>query len=203
MNLSEDRIKTIALRFLKGYYKFRPRMGETQVRKDMQARGGIIIDGILKYKDDKNKEFLATVEATSVDKIEEVKYTVQWHLMFWDGLAFSLMMVAFLKSFAYESNMFTIKHIGLWANVGILLGSVMLLWMLYFLIFRFFSRYRYIYAVEQFKRYHADEQWIAMAEDVFNNPENPYLKELKHQCVYNGFGLVMIDTDEEAHLHIT
>ena len=53
-----------------------------------------------------------------------------------------------------------------------------------------FPRYRYIYAVEQFKKYHADEQWVAIGEDVFENPNDKYLKELKKQCVYNGFGLI-------------
>jgi len=204
-HLSEDQITTIAVQYLKTYYKSRPRYGQNEVKKNIVASGGIVVDGYLKFYKDKQltKEFFATIESTSIDKIGEVRYTVQRKLLFWDSLAFASLGAAIIKSFAYESQFFTIKHIGLLPNIALLIAIFLVLAFIYFLFSKAFSRYRYIYAVEQFKRYYADEQWIAMAEDVFNNPENPYLKELKYQCVYNGFGLMMIDKDEEAHLHIT
>ena len=55
------------------------------------------------------------------------------------------------------------------------------------------SRYRYIYAVEQFKKYFADEQWIAFGEDVFPNQDDKYFKELKRQCLLLGIGLIIVN----------
>ncbi|MCB0640744.1 MAG: hypothetical protein KDC44_03855, partial [Phaeodactylibacter sp.] len=52
-------------------------------------------------------------------------------------------------------------------------------------------------------RYHADEQWIALAYDVFKNPNDPKLQELKEQCVQFGFGLLIILPTLEALLVIT
>jgi len=64
-------------------------------------------------------------------------------------------------------------------------------------------KYRYIYAIEQFKRYHADEQWVAIGADVFESPADPYFIELRDQCVYNGFGLIIVNLDLEPQLLIT
>ncbi len=56
---------------------------------------------------------------------------------------------------------------------------------------------------EQFKQYHADEQWVALAHDVFDVGSDPNFMELKNQCVENGFGLVVVDKEEHVNLLIT
>ncbi|MEL6943603.1 MAG: hypothetical protein AAFO82_13110, partial [Bacteroidota bacterium] len=65
------------------------------------------------------------------------------------------------------------------------------------------DRYHYIYAVEQFKRYHADEQWIAVGEDIFTGPTDPKLLELRDQCIKNGFGLIEVRADLVPFILIT
>ncbi|HHH49697.1 MAG TPA: hypothetical protein ENK52_01815, partial [Saprospiraceae bacterium] len=201
--ISENRIKRTALQFLKTYYKFRPRKGDTTANYDMKTAGGIIADGYLSFVKPDGKIFTATFEATSKDTIGEIYYTLQRSLMFWDSFAFASLIAAFVASYCYTFNIYTIKTVGVVTSFAAL-GSVVLgVAFIYFLISRNFSRYRYIYALEQFKRYHADEQWVALAEDAFENPEDKHLLELKHQCVYNGFGLIMVDSEAEPHLHIT
>ncbi|MEO1628740.1 MAG: hypothetical protein AAFV25_26565, partial [Bacteroidota bacterium] len=74
---------------------------------------------------------------------------------------------------------------------------------LYFFLSRSLRRYRYIYAIEQFKKYHADEQWVAIGEDVFANENDFFYRELKDQCVYNGFGLITVSQDENPQMLIT
>jgi len=61
-------------------------------------------------------------------------------------------------------------------------------------------KYRYIYAIQQFKQYAADEQWIAIAEDVFPSPIDPYLLELRQQCVFSGFGLAIVAEHAETRV---
>jgi hypothetical protein len=76
-----------------------------------------------------------------------------------------------------------------------------------FLAFHLFrrsaERYRYIYAIEQFKQYHADEQWIAIGNDIFSSSSDPHFIELRTQCVKYGFGLVTVDHDDHVNLLIT
>ena len=61
---SENNIKKSALRFLKMYYKYRPRIGTTDVKVDQSTREGIIADGLLTFPQEDDKTFIASVEAT-------------------------------------------------------------------------------------------------------------------------------------------
>ena len=71
------------------------------------------------------------------------------------------------------------------------------------MLFRRLKRYKYIYAIEQFKQYFADEQWIAIGENVFTSPEDYEFKELKNQVIDNGFGLIQVDKTLKPQLIIT
>lgn len=203
-HLSENNIKRIALGFLKTYYKFRPRgEGETIARYDVQTADGIIADGYLSYPLENGTDFIVTFEATSYDTHEEVVYKLQDRLLNWDCAAAAGLFTAFSFSFGLAKGYFSIRDFGLIGLLGLLLGIGILAFYFLRLFLAMMQRYRYIYAIEQFKRYHADEQWIAIAEDVFNGPNDRYLKELKHQCIYNGFGLLAVDRDGQAQMLIT
>mgnify|MGYP007059414263 FL=1 len=186
-NLTENNIKRAALSFLKSYYRYRPRAGDTQSSIDMRGEGGIIADGFLSFQKEDGQNFLATFEATSYNTKNEVIYKVERDLLFLDSFTFALLGTAAFFTYAYIKDILTVKEIGLWATVGINLGLAVALFLFYRIIFSPWNRYRYIYAVEQFKKYHADEQWIALGEDVFANPEDPFLEELRKQCIQNGF----------------
>ncbi len=201
--LSEDNIKLAALRFLKSYYKFRPRSSETEAQLDMRTEGGIIADGHLMFKTDTGEAFLATLEATSRESINEVKYNTQNTVLNWDCLAIGSLIAAFIASYGYLYDHFTVKELGMAGFGALFLGILFFCFMICRFFLANYSRYRYIYAVEQFKNYFANEQWCAIGEDVFGDPENKYLKELKNQCVLNGFGLLQVDKDMDAHLIIT
>lgn len=219
MSLSEDQIKQIALRFLKKYYKYRPRKDNapTVAAYDLHTSSGIIVDGYLAFEEPDGKKFMATVEATSWDTRGEVEYKLQKKLIFWDGMAVASLVAALIYVYGYTYNHFTIKQIGLLAGIGLFIGIMLTTWLTYRFFFQLLTRYRYIYAVEQFKKYQANEQWVAIGEDVFSteengellpNPRDKRLQELKKQCVANGFGLVIIGkpdkaTDLDAQMLIT
>lgn len=86
--IHEDDIKKIALGFLRGYYKHRPRSGEMRTETNMRGEGGIIVDSYLSFLNEEGETFIATAEATSIDTREEVKYSVQFRLLFWDSIVF-------------------------------------------------------------------------------------------------------------------
>lgn len=203
--LTEKIIQKVTLGFLKNYYKYRPRMLKepTVTSLDMRTEGGIIADGFYQFKTPNGKDFLATFEATSYHTKKEVTYKKQKNILTWDGFAIASILTTFLFSYGFVYNHFTIKELGAWLTLAAIGLCIFFFTMMFRLIGASFSRYRYIYAVEQFKKYHADEQWIAIGHDVFESSLDKYLKELKRQCVYNGFGLLAVDKKFDPQVLIT
>ncbi len=199
---SENNIKKSALRFLKMYYKHRPRSGRTDIKVDQSTQKGIIADGLLTFPQEDKGDFVASVEATSFDTRDEVKFKMQHRLLNWDAFMWGSFIVAvvvvlghYFKFFAFQKG-----QIELVAILSILYLTV-------FIGYRYFfgkrAKYRYIYALEQFRQYHADEQWVAIGDNVFYGVEDPAFDELKIQCVRNGFGLLSIDKELNTHLVIS
>jgi len=203
--LTEKIIQKVALGFLKNYYKYRPRMLKepTVTSLDMRTASGIIADGFYSFKKPDGKDFLSTFEATSYHTRNEVIYKKQRNILTWDGIAFGAIMTAFLFSYGFVYNHFTVSDLGAWMTAAFVGLSLLVFMLMFRLIGASFSRYRYIYAVEQFKKYHADEQWIAIGHDVFESSLDRKLRELKRQCVNNGFGLLSINRKFEPQVLIT
>lgn len=203
--VTEDNIKKAALHFLKLHYRYQERKDDAPVigKLDMLTPSGIIADGLYTYTLPDGQPFLATFEATSYATRDEVKYRKPWSIMFWDALAIGSVAVAMIISYGFAFHYFSAAEWGLWKGIiGILGGITLIGGSVIFLTYNR-HRYRYIYAVEQFKRYHANEQWIAIGSDIFNHSSDKYLRELREQCIINGFGLVSIQPDLEAQLMIT
>lgn len=202
--LSENNIKRVALSFLKSYYRYRPRAGQSNVQLNMRAAGGVIVDGYLSFPQEEDRDFVATVEATSYMTRDEVRYKLHRERILWDGLVVGLGLTALGFTIAHVAGDISIPNMGGWLPwlLGLIM-TVLLIQQSYRLLFGRLRRYRYIYAVEQFKRYFADEQWIAVGEDVFSSSEDPYFQELREQCIYNGFGLILVDQELRCKAHIT
>lgn len=193
--ITEDQIKRATLRFLKDHYKFRPRIGEAHLHLDMQTDSGIIADGYIDFMEEEGTQFIASFEATSRDSIQEVLYTVQRTKLIWDSLVTAILLTVVAQVCCMNYGYFLVKDIGIIKAALLTLSFLSTVFLLYFLACRDFRRYRYIYAIEQFKRYHADEQWIALGEDVFPHGDDRYYEELREQCIINGFGLLQVNRD--------
>jgi hypothetical protein len=201
--LSEDSIKRATLAFMKTYYKFRPRNGETIIHYDMMHSSGVVVDGHLTFPKEDGSPFVATFEATSASSSAEVLYRLQSKQLQWDAVAGAAVFTFVVILCLWALNFWSLNGVG-WA-FSMLMASA--LFVLSFLAYQMFNRtagrYRYIYAIEQFKQYHADEQWIALGNDVFSDPMDVNFSELKIQCVKNGFGLLTVDKDDQVNLLIT
>ncbi len=200
--LSEQGIKRAALSFFKTYYKFRPRISETEARLDVAATDGTIADGHLSFQTSEKEHFLATFEATSFATKHEVLYSVLVRKFIWDASAIAALCLLLVFAHVYIYQHIHISTVGFFAATAFLLVAYIFFISVFLLLFRKAARYRRIYAIEQFKLYDADEQWVVIGEDVFANPADPYFKELKKQCIQNGFGLLKIETDYDTHLII-
>ncbi|MEO1714625.1 MAG: hypothetical protein AAFU60_14940, partial [Bacteroidota bacterium] len=123
-------------------------------------------------------------------------------LLVFDSLALALLLTDVSLIFIRAENWFNYQEasmlwIFLWAWLIFLVSFLTIR-----LILSPFFRYRYIYAVAQFKKYFADDQWIAIGDDVFESPRDPNLLELKKQCVRYGFGLLQVFPNMEVQLLI-
>ncbi|MEZ4959477.1 MAG: hypothetical protein R2830_06660 [Saprospiraceae bacterium] len=203
--LTENIIKKVALRFFRHYYKYRLRYEDQPVtaKYDLEGVGGIVADGYYSFKKVDGKPFVATFEATSIGTREEVIYKPQQKVLFWDGFAVATVLTLLFAGLNYFYGFHELTGTRLAARIGLTLFSLLVCLVAFYLIAKNFSRYRYIYAIEQFKKYYADEQWVALASDVFPNSNDKYLRELKNQCVNNGFGLLMIDDKLDSKILIT
>jgi hypothetical protein len=200
---TEETVKQATLAFLKTYYKYRPRAGETVVNYDLMTEKGHIVDGHLTFPKPDGTPFVATFEATSADKAYEVVFTRQQKQLNWDAFACaSLLTMAWLLVIWY-SERWTLDASGWFQTIAMIALSLFVLSMGFIFVFRRLPRYRRIYAIEQFKQYFADEQWISISHDVFQNAQDIELLELKQQCVRNGFGLIRVDAEENLEMLIT
>jgi hypothetical protein len=201
--LSEDTIKRATLAFMKTYYKFRPRNGETVIHYDLTHSSGVIVDGHLTFPKEDGTPFVATFEATSVSSSAEVLYRLQRQRLQWDAIAVGAVLTALTLFCFWVSKTWSIASTGWIFSILLTFVVFVLAYLAYQMFNRTAGRYRYIYAVEQFKRYYVDEQWIALGNDVFTDPLDPNFTELKLQCVKNGFGLLTVNKDEYVNLLIT
>lgn len=199
-DLTENDVKKVGRQFIKSYYRNRPRDGQAILEVDMRGQGGIIADGMLQFPKPEQEgggNFIATFEATSYDTRHEVYYTKQKGLIRWDAAAISSTLVALAFMYLYLQDYWLVRN---YADIFYHFVWLLLVWFVFgfliTLVIGRFRRYRYIYAIEQFKKYHADEQWVVIGEDVFiSMKDDAYYQELKKQCIHNGFGLLVVNKD--------
>ncbi len=201
--LSENRIKKAGIVYLKNYYKHRPRSSATTASLDLKTDDGIIADGRVTFLTEDHKEFVATFEATSKESQNEVLFSKNQLRLFWDVLATVFSTFAVMYFFGIGDAYLSLAAYGIVKGISMLLLLLTVCFFLLRSILIPFSRYRYIYAIEQFKAYEANDQWIVLANDVFQTPEDDYLIELKKQCVENGIGLLEVNQKDEVIALIT
>ncbi len=200
--LSEEQVKRRFAAFLRAFYRdrFEPLPNSIETSLDNVGAGGIVADGIMRFRKSDGTPFTCAYEATSRDKAEEVKFALNLVYFLWDCAAFGMVCAAFACLVAFVANLkwlISLHGIGIF---GFLLGVGMIGFFAWYFTLNKWRKYRYIYAIQQFKQYAADEQWIALAEDVFPSPIDPYLLELRQQCVFSGFGLAIVSLDAETRV---
>ncbi len=201
--LTEKDVQKVGLSALRSYYRFRVKAGAPELISDVRGAGGIIADVQYSFPEEDGARFMATLEATAADSKEEVYYQRRLSLLLIDSLASGSFLAALLYIGSHAGGWNLVAHYPIFVVVLVLLAAVLMGGALFFLVLQTNRRYRYIYAVEQFKQYHADEQWIAISEGVFPSHQNQYYQELRRQCVQYGFGLIQVNRERKPHIIIT
>jgi len=193
-SLTEDEVKRRFMPFLRDFYKnrYEPMPNSVSVELDNVSKEGWVADGKITFRKSDGSPFVCTYEATSRDKAEEVKFQLNVYYLLWDCAAFGMVCAALAYGFFFKTNLLWLVELKIVGNFGLLIGIGMIGFFCWYFIVQSWRKYRYIFAIQQFKQYFADEQWVAIAEDVFPSPNDPYLLELRNQCVYNGIGLAIV-----------
>lgn len=202
-NSAAHNLKLLALQYLRRFYRDFPRSGGIETVVDMRGDGGIIADGWLTFPLPDGTWFVATVETTTAEMGKELRYVPPFRKISGDAFAISSLIVATAFWWYYLSDPMLFFAQAQVKMAGWLFGAILTGILLYLLLFHQSRRYRYIYAIEQFKQYQANQQWIAMTDDVFPDPEDKYLIELKNQCMRNGIGLIQIREPDQVSLLIS
>ncbi len=213
MPYTEQQIRGLAINFLRFHYKLRPRYGGsgTRVVDKPHYYQGVLIDARLAYRKPDRTYFTATVEATSVDRREEILYQVNY----WRLIIHTLVLTLFSAALLVWAGLPPLadflgggaqgQRYNLWQVFGtprvyfILVLSFLALFATIAALLRRMRTYRYIYAVDQFKHFFADAQWVAYDVEIFQpdtwRTRRKY-RELKRQCVQFGFGMLAIEGDK-------
>ena len=207
---TEQQIRALAINFLRQHYRHRPRSGTSGTRVVYQPHyyRGVTIDARLAFQKPDLAWFMATVEATPVGRAHEVLYRRNWFKIF------SHAALAGVVALTLGLALTQVQSLNVWQWMegrtawGALLLTFILVSSAAAALLQWRKSYRYIYAVEQFKRFHADAQWIAYDPLIFaGDRRRVAYEELKRQCVLGGFGLVEVlpgdrvrDIIEPSHL---
>ncbi len=202
--LSTQDIQREMCKYLRGYYRYRDRWRAVICETDMKARGEIIADGYFEIpRKPPEKPFIATFEVTDQGAREELRYVILIPQLLADAWMLACLSMAALYTWVYSAGWFVLADYGLRRGALLLMLFLLGLWLTWTLILSPWKRYRYIYAIEQFKSYFAHDQWIAFSSDVFPDSEKKYFKELRNQCIKNGIGLVKFSPENRHHVYAT
>lgn len=197
MPYTEQQIRGLALNFLRFYYKLRPRLGgsATRIVDRPHYYEGVLIDARLAFQEPDGTWFTATVEATSVDRTDEVFYQINyWRVAIHAGV---LALVA-------TAGLLWWPGTELWRRFGnpeaglLLLGFFGTAFAVLMALLSQWRGYRYLYAVDQFKRFYAGAQWVAYDVQLFaadTRRSRSRYAELERQCIKYGFGMLAVGAD--------
>jgi hypothetical protein len=203
--LTEDAIKRAFVGFLKTFDRDRYEIDPDsfQASLDNVGKGGLVADGMLRFRQTNGKFFTCAYEATSRERIDEVRFTLNVAYFLWDCAAFGAVVMALGYAAFYATRLRWLVELKWAGNVGMLIGIWLMGFLLWYFTMRSWRKYRYIYAIEQFKQYFADDQWVVLGDDVFPSPLDPYRIELREQSTYNGFGLAIVDADAKVRVLVS
>lgn len=213
---TEQNIRGLAINFLRQHYKLRPRLGAsgTRVITKVHYYKGVTIDARLSYQQPDGKWFMATVEATSLDRAHEVIYRVNWFRITAHASLGALLVIMLILGVAEIRQSSVFEWFGRPGVYLFLLSTFVAVWTAIGAALSRLEYYRYIYAIAQFMRFHADAQWIAYDRTIFFAPLDTeasdkaarryakrmrrFYDELQRQCIRFGFGLLEIREDNKV-----
>ena len=173
---------TVAERLNKQYYRRRPAFIATEAYTKLKRA-----DVFLAFMRARGRPYVVVVEAKSRTTIHQLKLRDDRKKLRWTGRVSTLILLAALSGALgyqwYFNAVNTVLLISLF-----LMGSAIIT---AFVRWLELTRLKSVGAIEQLGRYPANEQWIAIGDDTFTQPED--YRALLKQCKKNRIGLLVVN----------
>ena len=173
--------EAVAARLNKKYYRRRPAYMATEAYTKLKRA-----DVLLAFMRARGRPYVVVVEAKSRTTIHQLKLKEDKGKLWWTGrIVTLLLLVALCATLGYQWYFNAINALLLLTIF--VFGSVLIT---AFVRWLEINALKSVGVIEQLGRYPANEQWIAIGDDTFVNPEE--YRVLLRQCRKNRIGLIVV-----------
>jgi hypothetical protein len=196
--LIERTVQETAQKYLEKYYKRKAKKGRMFSKVEVRTRkeyGGFRADGFLAFKKRwTGKLYVVSMEAKSYKTLKAIQPYRDNKLWFknslWAGFLFSVGTGGFFALIGFDNAI-----LGLLFFLGMLaFGTVAYA----FLTMNSF-RHKNIAVLDQVEQYPANEKWISISEDSFEDIDPKGQDAFLKVCKSRGYGLIMVDRKKKNH----
>lgn len=194
--LSERTVQVVAQKYLENYYKRRAKGGKMFSKIEVRTKkefGGFRADGFLAFNRWLRGTYVVSMESKSFKTLKAIKPYRSNELWYknsaWIGFLIAIGSGSFFAVFGFDNAILGLMFFGAVYVIGAL-G------------YMYFSRNSYKHkmmpVLEQVEQYPANEKWISISEDSFNDispkGQNNFLKI----CRSRGYGLIIVGKKKKA-----
>ncbi|MFK7949262.1 MAG: hypothetical protein AB8G11_16845 [Saprospiraceae bacterium] len=196
--LIERTVQEAAQKYLEKYYKGKAKKGRMFSKVEVRTRkeyGGFRADGFLAFKKRWTGElYVVSMEAKSYKTLKAIQPYRDDKLLrknsLWAGFLFSVGTGGLFALNGFENTISGLLFFfGMWG-----LGAT-----LYGFITRNSYQHKNIAVLDQVEQYPANEKWISISEDSFEDIDKKGQDAFLKVCKSRGYGLIMVDSKRKNH----
>lgn len=193
--LSEKYVQNVGLEYLKEYYIRKYKKESIFARKEVKVKkkyGGGRADGLISFKDNEGRIFVVSMEAKSCKTNKNICFWYDNNK--WRKHTFLVAILGLISSIIFFLESSWIVQWGLSFIFFIVLGFF------YMIVTGEYIKYKVIDVIKQIETYPANEKWIALSTDSFNNLSIKEQNVLLNKCKKKYIGLLLVSSGEKVRI---
>ncbi len=200
--LIERTVQIAAQKYLEDYYRSSAKQGRMFSKIEVRTKkeyGGFRADGFLAFKRRWTGElYVVSMESKSyktLDAIQPYRDNKLWlKNSLWAGFLFSTGTGSIYAIVGFDNPI-----LGLMYFVGMLIFG----FLTYGFLTRNFFTHKMIPVLSQVEQYPANEKWISISQDSFEDIGDVGQNAFMKVCKRRGYGLIIVDSKKQNHQHYT
>ncbi len=196
--LVERTVQVAAQKYLEDYYKRKAKKGRMFSKIEVRTKkpyGGFRADGFLAFKKRWTGElYVVSMESKSYKTLKAIKPFRDNKLWFknslWAGFLFAVGTGGFYAVVGFDNAILGLMFFGLMFLLGFL-G--------YGILSRNSFQHKMIAVLNQVEQYPANEKWISISEDSFEDIDKKGQDSFLKVCKSRGYGLIIVDSKKKNH----